>query len=234
MLGQLLAVPFCCDGGVLPWVEVALEEYKTLRQESLAAIEQIQRTLQIGLVAIGVITGFGVEATAGSSESDTDIAVSVGLVCGPPLLAALVAVMCLEELRRVVAAGVHVADLERRIAARMGEGDAAPLTWETGIQCQHARRHGYAGHWWRTAALFGAAVPVMALGMVALSENEDHSWLWLAGAFALLLIVATVLFQGWRHHGLEKQARAAMDPPDHGPAVTHSRSDKPNKGSGLG
>lgn len=30
------------------WVGVALEEYKTLRQESLSAIEQMQRTLQIG------------------------------------------------------------------------------------------------------------------------------------------------------------------------------------------
>ena len=199
-----------------------------MRQESLAAIEQIQRTLQIGLVAIGVITGFGVEATAGSSESDTDVAVSVGLVCGPPLLAALVAVMCLEELRRVVAAGAHVAGLERQIAARM-EREAAPLTWETSIQRQHARRHGYAGHWWRTAALFGATAPVMVLGMVALSENEDRSWLWLAGAFASFVIVATVLIQAWRHRGLEAQARAAMDPPDPGPAGTHPGSSELNR-----
>jgi hypothetical protein len=38
------------------WVAAILEEYKTLRTESLQAIEQMQRTLQIGLVAIGVIT----------------------------------------------------------------------------------------------------------------------------------------------------------------------------------
>jgi hypothetical protein len=55
------------------WVDVALEEYKSLRQESLGAIEQMQRTLQIGLAAIGVITGFAVSAANSGVADDTAV-----------------------------------------------------------------------------------------------------------------------------------------------------------------
>ena len=51
------------------WVTVALEEYKTLRQEALGAIEQMQRTLHMGLVAIGVLTAFGVDAVRSGRPS---------------------------------------------------------------------------------------------------------------------------------------------------------------------
>jgi hypothetical protein len=44
------------------WLDVSLEEYKTLRGESPAGIEQIQRTFQIGVVALGVIAGFAADA----------------------------------------------------------------------------------------------------------------------------------------------------------------------------
>jgi hypothetical protein len=197
--------------GVDRWVEVALEEYKTLRQESLGAIEQIQTTLQIGLVAIGVITGFGVEAAAGSIKTDTDVAVRVGLVFVPPLLAGLIIVMCLEELRRAVDAGIHVARLEQQVASRPGTEQPPPLTWETAIQRKHSGKHGYAGHWWRTAALFGAACPAVVLGFVGLRDGDHDVWLWRSGAAAVLLVVATIGFQCWRHHQMRKAAVGAVE-----------------------
>jgi hypothetical protein len=81
------------------WVTVALEEYKTLRQESLAAIEQMQRTVQIGLVAIGVLTAFGVEAVSKGPE------VQLGLAMATPVLAALVVALRLDELHRARSGG---------------------------------------------------------------------------------------------------------------------------------
>jgi hypothetical protein len=71
------------------WVAAILEEYKTLRTESLQAIEQMQRTLQIGLVAIGVITGIGVD------NADASAAVQVGIAAATPAIALAVLVLWL-------------------------------------------------------------------------------------------------------------------------------------------
>jgi hypothetical protein len=44
------------------WIDVTLNEYRTLREESLQALRQQQTVLQLGLAAVGVLTGIGVQA----------------------------------------------------------------------------------------------------------------------------------------------------------------------------
>jgi hypothetical protein len=196
------------------WVAVALEEYRTLRQESLGAIEQIQRTLQIGLVAIGVLTGFAVEA------ADSGEAAQAGLACASTALATLVVVMSLDELRRGVESGAHVAGVEQRIAERMGtalpltwidqcHGIAPPLVWETApplLWETHIQKIGkYRRHWIRTVALFVATLPATGLGLFRLGDG-GHWWPWFsfsAGVVLLLFLVA-VLYQWHMHRRLKK------------------------------
>jgi hypothetical protein len=151
------------------WITVALEEYKTLRQESLAAIEQMQRTLQIGLVAIGVLTAFGVEAATEGPG------VQVGLALATPVLAALVAALRLDELHRAVAAGAHAAVLEQRIARRVGE-DEAPLTWESEVQQRFRPTEDKIRHWATLAALFAATAPAVVLGISDFGEEHKPEW----------------------------------------------------------
>ena len=151
------------------WVTVALEEYKTLRQESLAAIEQMQRTLQIGLVAIGVLTAFAVEAVGEGAG------VQVGLALAAPLLAALVAALRLDELHRAVAAGAQVAVLEQQIGRRVGDEDP-PLTWESKIQQNFTRRNDRIRHWATLLALFAAALPTAVLGISEYGEGHRPEW----------------------------------------------------------
>ena len=140
------------------WVPVAMEEYKTLRQESLSAIEQMQRTLQIGLVAIGVLTGFGVDAVKEGTG------VQVGLAISTPLVAALVVVLRLDELYRTVNAGAHIAVLERKIARKLGD-DEPPLTWESDIQKDFDPEEDRFRHGVITGILFAAAsAPAVVLG----------------------------------------------------------------------
>ena len=151
------------------WVTVALEEYKPLRQESLAAIEQMQRTLQIGLVAIGVLTAFAVEAVGEGAG------VQVGLALAAPLLAALVAALRLDELLRAVAAGAHIALLEQQIARRVGD-EEPPLSWESNIQKTFSRPRDRLRHWATLLALFAAAVPTAVLGISDYGERHGPEW----------------------------------------------------------
>ncbi len=190
------------------WVTIALEEYRTLRQESLAAMEQMQRTLQGGVVAIGVLTGFGVEADAAES------ATQIGLVAGAAIFAGLVMVMWLDELQRSVRAGAHIARLEGRIAER--SGDPSPLTWETSIQVAYDpdRGYRYKREWATTAALYAAAIPAVLLGVYRLGHERE--WLLFVVALALVVVsVATVCLYQRRVHRtvgrLHREALATVD-----------------------
>jgi hypothetical protein len=169
------------------WVTAALEEYKTLRQESLAAIEQMQRTLQIGLVAIGVMTAFGGDAVTKGAG------VQVGLALAAPVLAALVAALRLDELHRTVAAGAHAAELEQRIARKVGEQED-PLTWETRVQEKFKRREDMIRHWATLVALFAATAPAIVLGVSEYGHKHTPEWRWL-GIGVLLIFAAVAWYQ---------------------------------------
>jgi hypothetical protein len=181
----------------MDWIAVALEEYKTLRQESLASIEQMQRTLQIGLVAIGVTTGFGVNAS-GSGPG-----VQVAIATATPAFAALIVVMWLDELRRAVFAGAHVARVEHAIGKRFPD-DTPPLVWEQQIQIAYDPESGYryVRHWSTTAALFAATTPVAAVAMVRLANAHEWTLLVVSAVAIVAIVTLTVLYQRGVHNAM--------------------------------
>jgi len=105
------------------WIATALEEYRSLRQESLQAIDRQQRILGLGTATTGLLVGLGVKAPEGGSVQATLCMVLV------PLIASLVCVVWVGEMERMVRAGAHLALLERRISRR-AEDTEAPLDWE--------------------------------------------------------------------------------------------------------
>lgn len=116
------------------WIDAALEEYRTLRDESLQAIDRQVRVLGLGTTASGVVLGLGVKAGISSPTA------TVLLVGFTPLLALFVCVLWLGEMERMVRAGAHIAKLERRISDRIDQHDPA-MTWETSLRIdQPARR----------------------------------------------------------------------------------------------
>ena len=177
----------------MDWVSVALEEYRTLRSESLQAIEQMQRTLQIGVAAIGLITGFGI-------DSKTETAVQAGIAAATPALALTVLILWLDQLRRSVFAGAHLALLEERVARRF-EPEEPPLSWETNIQIQDAEVSGYRyhRHWAVLVALFAAATPMVVTGLIRLWRDGEHLAFGLTAAISLLLLGVAIAYQAHIH-----------------------------------
>ena len=62
------------------WVAVALEEYRTLRQKSLQAIDRQHQILALGMGASGVLLGLGANQPAGSAEATVLLAIVVPML----------------------------------------------------------------------------------------------------------------------------------------------------------
>jgi hypothetical protein len=196
------------------WITAALEEYRTLREESLSSIEQMQRTLQIGLVAIGVLTAFGVDVTK------SNLGIQAGLAITTPLVAAVVVALRLDELLRAVKAGAHIAVLEQRVAQRTGEG-GPPLTWESTIQEDFDPREDKRRHGAITAVLFAATAPAVLLGT---SRLEQWWQQFLVIAVVALILVLTTVYQ---RHKLDQVAglhKAALEEITTGSSEAWARS----------
>jgi hypothetical protein len=182
------------------WVAVILEEYKSLRSESLQAIEQMQRTLQIGLVAIGVITGIGVD------NADASAAVQVGIAASTPALAATVLVLWLDQLRRSVYAGAHCALIEYRLGKHFRHRER-PLTWETQIQTEYDKggRYRYHRHWATFAALFAASTPMVVTSIVRLGRGDDWVAVGVLSFVFVGLVAGAGLYQAYVHGDVSKK-----------------------------
>lgn len=140
-----------------------MEEYKTLRQESLSAIDRQERVLASGTAVSGVVLGLGARASPGSSVS------VVLLLVLAPGLGWLITIMWLGEVERMVRAGAYVSLIEQRVNKELGGGDAA-LGWESFL-----RREAPGGRriLWVYRAVFGilwlvavAAAVVGCIGVV--------------------------------------------------------------------
>jgi hypothetical protein len=196
-----------CSHGLVEdrWLQAALEEYKSLRQESLEAISQQQTTLQIGLVAIGALT-----ALTAKDVVDRGAPAQLAVAVSAPALALAVQVLWLQVVKRSVKAGAHLARLEVRVDARI-EATDPPLTWESNVVCGHKRRGGYAFHWSVMVVMTLASIPTAAFGLVALARAEEWALFAVGAATVLLLIAAAVLFHKWFHGKLSQMQEDAAE-----------------------
>jgi Na+/proline symporter len=195
----------------MDWVQTALEEYRTLRQESLEAIAGQQRTLQLGLVSIGVLTGFAASVTTSENTArGLETAAYLAVAVAAPAIALIVIVLWLEETRRAVRAGAFLSGLETRIANAFD--GPPPLTWETDIQRAAGERGQYVYHWGVGLTLLVASVPTIALGLVGLA-NESRWEAFGVGLAAILAIVGvSITYQARAHKRLTSiQAKAVAD-----------------------
>ena len=109
-------------------VEILLEEYKTLRQESLTAMNNRNRVLSFGLAAIGAIVTGGVYAY---KVDDNSLISNLTLIIVIPAITSFILLIWLGEYERMQRAGKFLARLEGRINKEARE---ILLTWETQLR----------------------------------------------------------------------------------------------------
>jgi hypothetical protein len=187
------APPFCpravrlaeVAGDDPSWVSVALEEYRSLRQESLQAIDRQHQVLALGTATSGVVLGVAAKESSGST------AATILLVVLLPLLVSLIVVLWLGEFRRMARAGAHIAEVERVVSSRYAP-DPPPLSWETVLRDASAPRGRIAPLY---RAIFAAAVSIglagAGLGMVGLADKHHWAWFGILLAFDIALFVST-------------------------------------------
>jgi hypothetical protein len=164
------------------WQQVAIEEYRTLRQESLDSISQAQTTLRGGVVALGVLAALSVDVSGSGPLAELVIALA------GPAIATATLMQWLLETKRAVRAGTHIAELEQEFQRRFG-GDA-PLRWERIVRAEFNPRKSFTYHWSVLGTLLVASLPAVALGLFALGTAGE--WLWFAGG-----VVGDALIVSW-------------------------------------
>jgi hypothetical protein len=162
------------------WRSVAIEEYKSLREESLQAQRQHHSALQLGFSGLAVLVGLSV------ALHDRTVA-AVVLLTAVPLLVTATVLIWLNELRRMVRAGAFLVEAERRLNRSL-PGTTPAVSWETTL------RRG-AGPQTRLTNLYRAIFAIL-LGLYGIAAVAGM-WLLVAlHAGLLLLIVIPVELSG--------------------------------------
>jgi len=146
--------------------DASIEEYKSLRQESLAATDRQQRVVAGGTALAGVVLGIGASATKGASLS------VVLLLIVAPVLASLIIVIWLGEVERMVLVDLYTSILERQINVDLSAAKPPALGWQTYLR-QRAPRGRRTLYEYRAVAavLFVIAGASAAVGVSSLSRH---------------------------------------------------------------
>jgi hypothetical protein len=103
------------------WLGVAIEEYKSLRTESLTAMANQQATLRFGITALGIILGLAVNAKAEARFWAFSLLV--------PLFALVFYALYAIEIGRMVRVGRYIDAVETNINSEFSNL-SSPLGWE--------------------------------------------------------------------------------------------------------
>lgn len=107
----------------MAWIEVVIEEYKTLREESLTAMQLQQAVLRYGVAIVGLLT-----VTAFHLWSDRLLSGAV-LFVFVPLVSYLILIIWMGEVARMMRVGWFLRELEDKINKHFPNNKPA-LTWE--------------------------------------------------------------------------------------------------------
>lgn len=112
------------------WVSAVLEEYKSLRAESIAVISNLQAVVRNGVAALGVLFAIGFAQV----ESDVGIIIYSVIV---PIFSVLIFLTWANEFTRMVRVGRYIQDVERRINKRIALAPVdGGLGWETWLSIE--------------------------------------------------------------------------------------------------
>lgn len=111
----------------MDWLPVALEEYKTLRLESIEALKGQHSTLRVGTAAVGVVLA------SGFNLWDKTLLPDLIFLLFNPALCYIVLAVWIGEVARMMRAGSFLAGLEKKISAAFPDKPDV-LSWENWLR----------------------------------------------------------------------------------------------------
>jgi hypothetical protein len=141
-----------------------LEEYRTLREESLTGMKNQQSVFNITLLAIGLL------ATAAANFWDKEMVIPILLGLFGPVAAGCLANAWLGEVGRMMRAGGHLKDLENRINDLLGQ---TVLTWENRIRAKTKDRYirqMLVGYFATLSLFYGSGLAALAITIIWVSQ----------------------------------------------------------------
>jgi hypothetical protein len=117
----------------MDWLSIAIEEYKTLRNESLLSMQTQQSTLRAGTAAVSVIIASGF-----SLWDSIELLSEIIFLAFVPIICYLVLTIWMGEVLRMMRAGKYLSDLENKINKKLKEKPEA-LIWENSLRKKDAK-----------------------------------------------------------------------------------------------
>ena len=111
------------------WITIVLEEYKTLRAESLTAMKNQQSILSFGTAA------FGIMIAGGFNSWDKSFFPGIMFLVFCPIICHIVLVIWMGELTRMMRAGFYLTLIEKRINEAFKDKPDL-LNWENWLRTQ--------------------------------------------------------------------------------------------------
>lgn len=116
----------------MDWVEVAMEEYKSLRGEVSDSLKNQQSIINYGITAIGLVIGFGANLWKESIPADAIFFIVI------PILCHLIILLWNGEVNRMSRAGNFIKEIEgkinRVVKSKSPEIHEDALSWENWLR----------------------------------------------------------------------------------------------------
>jgi MFS family permease len=184
-------------------LEILMEQYKSVRQESLDAGVRQHAVVQYGLASVGVAAGLGI--ARGSDEPTLAALILMALV---PVLVMFVTAMAAMHASRVTGARQFLISIEQQVQTVAAPIGGSPvLEWEIARK-NRARTRVDAYPFAFAAAIAGTTLLGPGIGGYLLASNG----LWLGFAVGIALDLAALgYFSLWAIETYDRLARAAYD-----------------------
>lgn len=199
---------------------MALEEYRTVREEELIAVQGQISTLRYGVAGCVVLIGF-----AAQQHGDRYLgwAVSLALV---PLVVLFSAVIWMGEYERGARAGSYISELEARINAMLGPlGLSRPLRWEGWLREGGNAPSRLVGGHHRYLAIacvfigFQIAAVVMGLHFYWHKHSDDPNRQWLVPVAVIVNLTILMMLLGYFRSSYERLRDYTTEPEEPQPTV---------------
>jgi Zn-dependent protease with chaperone function len=200
-----------------PEISLAIEEYRTVRQEELVALQSQISTLRYGVTGCVVLIG-----VAAQQHTDRYLgwAISLALV---PLVVLFSAVIWMGEYERMARTGQYIAELERRINERLADSIWRPLRWEGWLrENAHSRVVGGHHRYLAIASVFiGFQIAAVAMGLHFYwhQHAQDPSRKWLIPMSVAINIAILLTLLGYFRSSYERLRDYMAEPGERNPPV---------------